>query len=244
MKRFLRPSLCTLLIWATSAALADPVTFEQANKLYEEGRFLEAIQAYQELMTNSPSPAVHYNLGNAWFKSGQIGEAIAEYRRAEALSPRDPDIRANLKFARDRVNGPSSRPGWLEQKAATFSTGEWAAATTMAIWVFFSLLVAGQFRPAWRAGLGPWNRLAGAGATLLLTSTIWTWHSRANTHIAVIVPRETVMRRGPFEESQSASTLGMGTEVRVLDEKGGWLQVTPDGQYLGWITNAAARNVR
>ncbi len=244
MSRLLRLSLHALVVWAANVAWAEPVTFEQANRLYEEGRFQDAIQAYQELTTNGPLPALHFNLGNAWFKSGQIGQAIAEYRIAESLAPRDPDIRANLKFARDRAGGPSYRPGWIEQKAATLTLGEWAGMTTAAFWTFFGLLAMGQLRPAWRRALRSWTLLAGAGATLLLASTLWLASTRATTRTAVVLPRETVMRRGPFEESQSASTLGMGTEVRVLDEKAGWLQVTPDGQHTGWITNTAARMVR
>ena len=48
------------------------------------------------------SPAVYFNLGNAFFKQGQIGRAIAAYHSAQTVDPRDPDVRANLGFARER----------------------------------------------------------------------------------------------------------------------------------------------
>src|SRR5262245_64763429 len=68
--------------------------FDAANKLYEQGRFSEAAAAYEKLLkAGAPPEAIHFNLGNAWFKAGQIGRAIAEWRRAERSSPRDPNVR-------------------------------------------------------------------------------------------------------------------------------------------------------
>src|SRR6185436_11225451 len=77
------------------------VTFDGANKLYEQGKFVEAAAGYEKLVLGGQSSApIYYNLGNAYFKSGQIGRAIRAYRQAERLTPRDPDLRANLQFAR------------------------------------------------------------------------------------------------------------------------------------------------
>ena len=54
--------------------------FESANKLYEEGKYSEAATAYARLLqTGETSPALYFNLGNAFFKSGQIGRAIAAF---------------------------------------------------------------------------------------------------------------------------------------------------------------------
>src|SRR5262249_6562621 len=66
--------------------------FESANKLYYENKFPEAAAAYEKLLRpGTASAALYFNLGNAWFKAGQIGRALAAYRQAEQLSPRDPD---------------------------------------------------------------------------------------------------------------------------------------------------------
>ena len=43
-------------------------------------------------------PILLFNYGNAEFKSGNLGKAIAAFRRAELLAPRDSEIRANLRF--------------------------------------------------------------------------------------------------------------------------------------------------
>ena len=92
-----------VLLLAVSPALAeDPsALFDAGNKLYEQGKYGEAAAAYLRLLERGDrSAAVYFNLGNACFKSGQIGRAILAYREAARVTPRDPDLRANLQFAR------------------------------------------------------------------------------------------------------------------------------------------------
>ena len=72
-----------------------------ANLAYEEARYGEAIERYRQLIAEGfDSGQLHYNLGNAFLRSGDLGRAIASYRRAQRRRPRDEDLRANLAFAR------------------------------------------------------------------------------------------------------------------------------------------------
>src|SRR6476659_1044175 len=80
---------------------ADEVStaFDQANKLYEQGKYGEAASGYGKLaQAGQVSSALYFNLGNALLKSGELGRAILNYRLAQRLAPRDPDIRVNLRF--------------------------------------------------------------------------------------------------------------------------------------------------
>jgi len=43
---------------------------------------------------------LYYNLGNAYFESGQIGRAILNYRRAEQWIPGDARLEHNLNYVR------------------------------------------------------------------------------------------------------------------------------------------------
>ena len=72
---------------------------------------------------------------------------------------------------------------------------------------------------------------------------MWTSRARQNLHLAVVTQRTAVMRLGPFEESQSAMELKDGAELRVLDVKDDWLQVTPDDRQRGWIPAASVRRI-
>ena len=75
-----------------------------ANRSYERGEFAEAAQQYEALIgLGYLDAAVYFNLGNAYLESGDLGRAVLSYLRAEELSPRDPDILANLELARSRT---------------------------------------------------------------------------------------------------------------------------------------------
>src|SRR6266446_10846926 len=121
MKHF-SPSILRAMVFAVFTLTAAPLyaenllpAFDQANRLYEQGKFAEAATAYENLVPSAPaSAAVYFNLGNAWYKAGQSGRAIAAYRQAEKLAPRDPNLRFNLNFVRKKVSGSDSIPaeGW------------------------------------------------------------------------------------------------------------------------------------
>ena len=95
-----------MILFLTLAARGEDFSqvFNEANKLFELGKYPEAIAAYEKIIqSGTESVPVYFNLGNAFLKSGKVGRSIVAYRRAEQLSPRDPDIRANLRFARDQA---------------------------------------------------------------------------------------------------------------------------------------------
>ncbi|MEO6026684.1 MAG: BatD family protein, partial [Candidatus Binatia bacterium] len=75
--------------------------FFQANTLYGDEHYPEAIAAYEKVLAAGiESGNLHFNLGNAYFKNGDVGHAILEYERARRTIPRDPDLHANLGYAR------------------------------------------------------------------------------------------------------------------------------------------------
>ena len=72
-----------------------------ANQLYESSRFGDAALAYEQLVDQGYRDArFYYNLGNAYFKEGDLGRAVLSYVRAKQLAPRDQDVDANLEIAR------------------------------------------------------------------------------------------------------------------------------------------------
>jgi Ca-activated chloride channel family protein len=68
---------------------------EEGNRLYEEKKYPEAMKRYTEAQIEAPdSPQLHYNLGNVFFRQGEIEKAREEYRRALAAADASLDPRA------------------------------------------------------------------------------------------------------------------------------------------------------
>ena len=242
MKTHLRILLAAAAAWIfTGGVLAAgiPAEFNAANKLYAEGKFAEAAGTYKTILqSGAVSPALYFNYGNAEFKSGNLGRAIAAYRQTVQLTPRDAEVRANLEFARNQVQGPMLREsrwsrsaGWL----GMLTLNEWTGLAVVAFWLMFALLAAAQIRPALKTALGGF--LQGAVAVAILSCACLgvnaTIHFSRQT--AVVVAPDATARSGPFDEAQTAFTAHDGAELAVLDRRDNWLQVTDGSGSIGWL---------
>jgi len=217
--------------------------FDAANKLYYEGKFDEAAAGYRNILqTGEAAPTIYFNLGNALFKSGHLGEAMAAYRRAEKSAPRDPDIRANIQFTRNQVQGPTLRLAGWQSSLSHLTLNEWAVLFTLSFWLVFALLIIAQLKPNLRRTLqAPIIISAVVAAVLFVCTGIQHQNSRAAT--AFVATPEATIRTGPLEASKSLFTVHDGAELRVLEQKGDWLQVTTDEKRFGWIQRSAVATI-
>ena len=224
-----------------SANAEISLAFDAGNKLYAQGKFAEAAGAYEKLtQSGTVSPALYFNLGNACFKASQLGRAIAAYRHAERLTPRDPDIGANLQFARNQVQGPTLRPGRWERWLGTLNLNEWTGLAGIALWLTFGLLTLRELRPHLARSLRTWTLVAGAGSAMLIACLTLAWTGQSRHQTAIVTVKEATVRNGPLDESPSAFTANDGAELRVLDRKDDWLQVTDGTRRVGWVKRDSA----
>ncbi len=237
-RRSLKAAGCLLLLLAAATARAESpsAAFDSANKLYEQRHFPEAAAAYQTLINSgTASAALYFNLGNAWFKAGQNGRAILAYRQAELLSPRDPDVQANLQFVRNQVgNQPRPAARLLARWVGKLTLNEWTLATSCAWALFFAMLLARQWVSKEKFSLRGITLTLALLCAVLIVSLGLSLQSRRSESVVVTVP-EAVVRRGPFVESQSFVTLRDGTELSVLGRKDDWLEISDSTKHTGWL---------
>lgn len=233
--------LCLILFACAWRLHADYTSdkFDRANKLYEQNKFADAASAYDELVaTGKVSAAVFFNRGNAFFKQNQIGKAIASYRQAEKMAPRDPEARANLQFARNQVGGVTLKmerwKNWLNH----LTVNEWTALVTITFWLLFALLAVVQWRTELKRTLNKFIIALAAILLLLAVPLGLSIQDFYSNKVAIVTVREAVVRNGPLDESQISFRANDGAELSVLDSKGEWLQVS-DGRRLGWVKHNA-----
>ena len=85
--------------------------FTSANELYKINDYQSAISNYEQILSSSEHEDIYYNLGNAYFRNGDIGKSVWAFEKAFILDPRDPDIKFNLDYlrslVRDRIIAPT-----------------------------------------------------------------------------------------------------------------------------------------
>ena len=225
-----------VLLPAQSPAAVSAAVFDSANKLYEEGKYAEAASAYETLVRSGrTSAALYFNLGNAFFKSGQIGRAVAAYRTAEQITPRDPDVRANLQFARNQVQAPTQSPGRWQRWLGRLTLNEWTLLAAVALWLWLLLLAVLQWRPVLRLALWTYVVSLAILAALLCVCVAATLRETRFTRTAIVITQDAIVRYGPLAESPVAFTVHDGAELRVLDQKDEWLQVSAGPRRVGWL---------
>ncbi len=81
----------------------EDVTKAEGDSAYIKDDYATAIQIYESLLKNGESADVYYNLGNSYYKAGEIAKAVLNYERALLMKPGNSDIRANLEVARAKT---------------------------------------------------------------------------------------------------------------------------------------------
>jgi tetratricopeptide (TPR) repeat protein len=225
--------------------------FNQADKYYMDQAYDKAAEYYEKLVAiNKVSPEVYYNLGNAYYKSGNIAAAILNYERAKRLRPSDEDIDYNLRMANlhtiDKIE-PVPKvfyEKWFDDFVNEGSAGRRAAWITVFFWIAFIFAAIYLFAP------GVFLRkimFFSAIIALLVGITLWYMTFLQREHLnnhkaAIIFSESSFVKSSPTDESANLFMLHAGTRIEVLDELKGWKKIRIANGNEGWI-NAEAIQV-
>ncbi len=214
---------------------------------YSAGQWAEALQDWSDVAaTGLRSKELYYNLGNAYFKTGETAQAVLNYERALRLDPSDADVRYNLEFARamtqDRIDEVPEfiLKTWIRKIGYWMSSDAWAVlslvflALTLALVLLFLLgSTAGMRRTGFFAGI----------ATLLLSLAAFGFarsqKADAERHDEAIVmrPVSSVTSSPSSDAAKSLFILHEGTKVKVLDEVSGYKDIELADGRRGWIAS-------
>ena len=234
-------------------SLLDRETMVRANQLYENGRFNQASQIYQQLADQGFSQSeLLYNLGNAHYKQGDLGWAILNYERAARLSPRDGDIQANLDFSRaqtiDQLETEPASPldQWLKFNVSMVTLNELSLITLGSFWLMLGLII--LYRHSHSDKIRSRLQLALIVVTLSFAINAFTLGSRlyveATSPQAIVVAENMDLYSGPGEDYLTEFTLHSGTQVNLLETRGQWARISlPGEQSQGWAPIGAVETI-
>ena len=243
-----------LLMWTGSLVHAqDPERiFDQANVLYQQGKFEEAGGAYESLVQNGYSGGeVFYNLGNCYYKRGILPKAILNYERARTLMPNDDDVQHNLQLANlmitDKID-PAPRlfvwDFWDGVKDAFSLRG----ITWLGYGVFVMLaasvigfVLARSFR-AKKATL-----LSGMASALALVLILLIFGAKLSalhrSDAAIVTANITTVKNSPDAKSSDAFVVHGGLKVQITDRVNEWVKIRLADGKVGWMENSAAEAI-
>lgn len=224
-----------VLFWLGTRGLGATDPLVEAQGLFSVGRPAEAAALLERVVASQAvSSDVWFNLGQAHFAAGDMGRAMAAWRRGLSRSPRDTGLRAALNQARQRTGGIGDHP--LAQLTGWLRVEEWGLLTLMATVGLVVVWAVREWRPTgMRLGMGWW-----VGVQLVLAvGWLGSLQGRHWSPDAVVVVRDAAVTVAPVSEGRQVRTLGEGVEVRLLRRFGEWREVALDGERLGWMRASA-----
>ena len=242
-------ALLLLLPLSAGAAESYPDSLWKAGvEAYSASQWRQAVSDWSDLAaTGLRSKELYFNLGNAYFKAGEIAPAILNYERALRLDPSDSDVRYNLEFARaqtqDRIDEVPEfiLKTWTRKLSYLLSSNAWAGLSLFLLALTLGLILLFLLGPTVNARrTGFFTGIV----TLLLTLMCWGFarslKSTAERHDDAIVmrPVSSVTSSPSSDAAKSLFILHEGTKVKVLDEVSGYTDIELADGRRGWISSA------
>lgn len=234
------PFILAILLSVASLAKASPDSlWIAANTAYSEGQFDEAIVFYEGISEEERGADWHYNVANAYFKSGELGLSILNYERCLRLDPNHEDADYNLDIARSRTvdrmegNEQAGFNTWFSELLQRFGADALAwQGILLALISAFCFLAAFQ-----RRGTGA-SRLWILGGVLLALLTglisISAWRvsmDQEATKYVIILDSKVEVMSAPSHDSTELFILHEGTRLDWVDDAGEWVEVMlPNGE--------------
>lgn len=214
-----------LMILMLMPLSANAITKQNADDEYAKGNYQQAIKDYQEILKTGVSSEIYYNLGNAYYRTDNITQALLAYERALQLSPGDNDIRFNLQYARsktiDKITPETEMffVTWYHSLVNFTSVDRWANTAIVFIVMALLLILVFLFAPQmWARKSG----FYGSAAFLLLFAfanlfAFQQKHELETKQGAIVIAPTVNVKKTPAASGTDVFVIHEGTRVDITD---------------------------
>jgi len=242
-RRIVITLLCACLpVMCFAQADAD---FAKANQDFAQGNFKEAISGYEALIRAGQwSANIFYDLGNAYFRTGDFGRAILNYERALALERHHPEATANSQIARDEAHALEIQPSSLERYLQFASVNQYSIAAATAFWLAIIAMFALIFTRRRLARAIPVLICCLLVLAVALYAIFTLERGSKGQALAVVTGKDVQARLATADTANSVLALPAGSEIKILSTRGDWIYAALPNNLRGWIPAKNAEQVR
>ena len=214
-----------LMILMLMPLSVNAITKQNADDEYAKGNYQQAIKDYQEILKTGVSSEIYYNLGNAYYRTDNITQALLAYERALQLSPGDNDIRFNLQYARsktiDKITPETEMffVTWYNSLVNFTRVDRWANTAIVSIVMALLLILVFLFAPQM------WARKSGfyGSAVFLLLfafANLFAFqqkHELETKQGAIVIAPTVNVKKTPAASGTDVFVIHEGTRVDITD---------------------------
>jgi tetratricopeptide (TPR) repeat protein len=238
--------LFCLAFGSASVAYAQPdAQFTKANQEYAQGYFTEAISGYETLVRAGQwSANLFYDLGNAYFRTGDFGHAILNYERALALERHHPEAKANLQIVRDEARALELQQNSPERYLQFASVNQYSIAAATAFWLAVFGIVTLIFARRRSATLIAVLIFCLVISAVSIYSVYALERGSKGYALAIVTGKDVQARLATADTANSVLALPPGSEIKILSTRGDWIYAALPNNLRGWIPAKNAEQVR
>lgn len=234
------------------AAPGDSTDYQQANAQYEAKNYSQAIDIYENVLAaKGASAEMYYNLGNAYYKNGQLGRSILNYERCLKLEPGSDDAAFNLEMANLRIKDKLQPVNelivikWWKEFINFFTAARWSFITILLIWIAFAAFAVYRLKRSYNA-----RRLAFTLFVCFFVLFVFSFAIAmskrsydAHNHFAVIISPSATVKSGPNESETNLFLIHEGLKLQILESDNNWTKIKMFDGNEGWILNNAFEKI-
>lgn len=224
------------------ASLSDSLS--RANQLYSEGKYQEAVDVYNGVLSSGQESAeLYFNLGNSYYKNGELAPAILNYERAKLLAPNDEDIIFNIGMANqlivdqlEALPQPFFTRFW-KSLVNKNSADRWGKISIVLFVLALVTLILFMF-----SRMVAFKKISFSVMVIALFLSVSTFvlaqqqHAmRTHSRGAVVFSPTVTVKASPSDSGTAIFVIHEGLKVEVVDAVGEWYQIKLSDGNVGWM---------
>ena len=233
-----------VLVSSVVSAQTPDALFADANELYRQDKFEEALKIYRQIEASDKfSSELYYNMANCYYKLNKVAPSIYNYETALVLDPLNEDAQNNLKIAHkltlDRIE---PLPKTLFQKFSSSVLGKFHYNSWAYLSVGLSIIASFLFILFYLSYDSGKKRSFFILSILifffLLITLLSAYHQFSKSQLkkeAIIFATEVDIRNAPTLSSDAVFILHEGTKVSIMDSVDDWYKIKLIDGKIGWI---------
>ncbi|TDW46014.1 SH3 domain-containing protein [Flavobacterium sp. 270] len=229
-------------------------SFEKGNALYQDGKYQEAVQVYENIIKEDKqqSAELYFNLANSYYKLNKTAPSIYNYEKALVLKPNDPATLNNLKFAKkltiDEIK-EVPKVGFaklIQNFTGIFDYNMWAKISVGIAFVFLLSFIGYYF-----STISLQKRIYFIGMFILLLALGLSVSAGMaekdhfdNDRPAIVFSELSEVRSEPQKAGSAIFLLHEGAKVYVTETVGSWKKIELTDGTEGWLDASTIKEVK
>lgn len=221
--------------------------FQVANAHYTQASYEEAQVLYEQLAEEGYKVhALYYNLGNSYYKTNRLAQAVWAYERALLLNPGDDNIRYNLGLVNAQLKDDVQVLPVFFLKRWFYRLIQWRSSNFWAFWslLFFVFAVGALFFYFYSSRVTLIRAAFFSSILLLLMSAFLLWFAFRQKQMllhnpyAILYEPVVNVKSAPSQTSTDLFVLHEGIKVEVLNEVQAFSLIRLTDGNQGWLPSA------